>query len=112
MTQETISKDCLSPKEIAKDFSVEVMPKKAGYKFSKMFILAIAAGAFVAYGAQTCLTVMCGTLENVSWGIAKLIGGIVFSTGLMMVAFTGAELFTGNVMMAFSVLEKKTSIII
>ena len=34
---------------------------------------------------------------------------MVFSAGLMMVVLTGAELFTGNVMMMFSVLEKKIS---
>ena len=35
---------------------------------------------------------------------------MTFSTGLMMVVLTGAELFTGNVMMTFSVIEKKTSL--
>ena len=42
--------------------------------------------------------------------IAKLLGAIVFTTGLMMVVLTGSELFTGNVLMAFSVMEKKISI--
>ncbi len=75
-----------------------------------MFLLAIAAGAFVAFGAHSCLTVMTGTI-GVSWGLAKLIGGIVFSTGLMMVVLTGAELFTGNVLMTFSLFEKKISLL-
>ncbi len=34
---------------------------------------------------------------------------MTFATGLMLVTLTGAELFTGNVMMTFSVLEKKIS---
>ena len=51
---------------------------------------------------------MTGT-EQVSWGIAKLVGAMTFATGLMMVVLTGAELFTGNVMMTFAVIEKKTS---
>ena len=103
-------KDCVAPYDVALELSEKVMPKKAKYNFVKMFLLAIAAGAFVAFGAHTCLTVMTGTI-NLSWGLAKLIGGIVFSTGLMMVVLTGAELFTGNVLMAFSVLKKKISIL-
>lgn len=103
------NKDCLAPNEVAHSFSENVMPKKAGYHKTKMFVLAIAAGAFIAYGAQVSLTVMTGTAENLSWGLAKLIGAMVFATGLMMVVLTGAELFTGNVMMMFSVLEKKIS---
>ncbi len=103
-------KDCVSPSEVASSLAKKIMPKKAQYGFLKMFLLAIAAGAFVAFGAHSCLTVMTGTL-NISWGLAKLIGGIVFSTGLMMVVLTGAELFTGNVLMTFSVLEKKISLL-
>ena len=105
------NKDCLAPNEVAKGFSEKVMPQKAGYRKSKMFVLAIAAGAFIAYGAQVSLTVMTGTAENLSWGMAKLIGAMVFATGLMMVVLTGAELFTGNVMMMFSVIEKKISLL-
>ena len=52
---------------------------------------------------------MTGT-EAISWGIAKLIGAMTFATGLMMVVLTGAELFTGNVMMSFAVIEKKITI--
>ncbi len=103
------NKDCLAPNEVAHGFSEKVMPAKASYRKSKMFVLAIAAGAFIAYGAQVSLTVMTGTAENLSWGLSKWIGAMVFATGLMMVVLTGAELFTGNVMMMFSVLEKKIS---
>lgn len=99
----------LTPNSVAHQFSDSVMPTKANYKKTKTFALAIAAGALIAFGAQVSLTVMTGTAENLSWGLAKLIGALTFSTGLMMVVLTGAELFTGNTMMTFSVLEKKTS---
>jgi len=101
--------DCIMPSEVAKGMSENIMPNKASYRKTKTLILAIAAGAFIAYGAQATLTVMTGSVENLSWGLAKMLGAITFSTGLMMVALTGAELFTGNVMMAFSVIEKKIS---
>ena len=103
------NKDCLAPNEVAHGFSEKVMPAKAGYRKSKMFVLAIAAGAFIAYGAQVSLTVSTGAADTLGWGPSKLIGAMVFAAGLMMVVLTGAELFTGNVMMMFSVIEKKIS---
>lgn len=108
-TQIPDTKDCVSPKDVAHDIADNVMPTKAGFRKSKLFVLAIAAGALIAFGAQVSLTVMTGT-DAVSFGIAKLVGAMVFSTGLMMVVLTGSELFTGNVMMTFSVIERKTSL--
>lgn len=102
------TKDCITPGNVAHELAESVMPMKANFRKSKTFVLAIAAGALIAFGAQVSLTVMTGT-ENISWGFAKLIGAMTFATGLMMVVLTGAELFTGNVMMTFSVIEKKTS---
>lgn len=102
------TKDCITPGNVAHELAESVMPMKANFRKSKTFVLAIAAGALIAFGAQVSLTVMTGT-ESVSWGLAKLVGAMTFATGLMMVVLTGAELFTGNVMMTFSVIEKKTS---
>ena len=108
-TQNLDTKDCITPNNVAHELADNVMPMKAGFRKSKAFVLAIAAGAFIAFGAQVSLTVMTGT-ESISWGLAKLVGAMTFATGLMMVVLTGAELFTGNVMMTFAVIEKKVSI--
>lgn len=106
MTNEHIdNRDCVAPAEVALGFCEKTMPAKANLGAAKMFALAIAAGAFVAYGGQGCLTVTTG----VPFGLAKFLGGMVFATGLMMVVLTGAELFSGNVLMLFSVIEKKIS---
>ena len=64
------NKDCVSPSEVASSLAKKIMPHKAKYGFLKMFLLAIAAGAFVAFGAHSCLTVMTGTI-GISWGLAK-----------------------------------------
>jgi len=103
------TKDCITPGNVAHELAESVMPAKANFRKSKTFVLAIAAGALIAFGAQVSLTVMTGT-EQLRWGIAKLVGAMTFATGLMMVVLTGAELFTGNVMMTFAVIERKTSI--
>lgn len=104
------AKDCVTPSSVAHELAEEVMPAKANFKKTKTFVLAIAAGALIAFGAQVSLTVMTGTAENLSWGVAKLIGAMTFATGLIMVVLTGSELFTGNVMMTIGVIEKKISL--
>jgi len=100
---------CAKPKQIAENFARKSMPAKVSYGKIKTLILAIAAGAFISFGAQASLTAMAGT-DAVAFGLAKMLGGIIFSAGLMMIVFTGAELFTGNVLIGISVLEKKISI--
>ncbi len=101
--------DSLTPSDTVHEISDKVMTGKADYSKTKMFTLAIAAGAFIAFGAQVSLTVMTGD-SNMGWGFTKLIGAMTFATGLMLVTLTGSELFTGNVMMTFAVLEKKISL--
>ena len=103
------TQDSLTPSATVHELSDSVMTGKANYSKTKTFALAIAAGAFIAFGAQVSLTVMTGD-SNMGWGFTKLIGAMTFATGLMMVSLTGAELFTGNVMMTFSVLERKISL--
>lgn len=76
---------------------------KAQRQRTKTLILSILAGAFIALGAYSSLLVRIG----VSIGFGKFLAGIVFSTGLIMITLTGAELFTGNVLMTLSFLEKK-----
>ena len=97
---------CTKPKQIVENFARKSMPAKVSYGKVKTLILAIAAGAFISFGAQASLTAMSGT-DTVAFGLAKMLGGIIFSAGLMMIVFTGAELFTGNVLIGISVLEKK-----
>ena len=111
METETVisSQDSLTPSDTVHEISDKVITGKADYSKTKMFTLAIAAGAFIAFGAQVSLTVMTGD-SNMGWGFTKLIGAMTFATGLMLVTLTGAELFTGNVMMTFAVLEKKISL--
>ncbi len=100
------TQDCLTPGTTAHEPCDKVMTGKAELSKTKMISLAIAAGAFIAFGAQVSLTVMTGD-SNMGWGFTKLIGAMTFATGLMLVTLTGAELFTGNVMMTFALLEKK-----
>lgn len=61
----------------------------------KMFSLAILAGAFIALGAVFATNTAAGS-NTLPFGVAKLLTGLVFCLGLVLVIVGGAELFTGN----------------
>lgn len=67
---------------------------KAQLPVAKMFALAVLAGAFIALGAIFATSVTAG--GGMAPGVSKLLGGLVFSLGLILVVVAGAELFTGN----------------
>jgi formate transporter len=82
--------------------------KKAQLDLPSMFALAVLAGAFIAMGAVFATTLSAGNLSVKSvegsmavttalpYGITRLLAGMAFSLGLIMVVVAGAELFTGN----------------
>jgi formate transporter len=73
-----------------------------------VFVLSILAGAFVAFGAIFATTVTAG--GGLPYGVGRLLTGLVFSAGLVMVIIAGAELFTGNnlIVMAWASRKIKT----
>jgi formate transporter len=60
------------------------------------FTLSILAGAFIAHGAVFATTVIVGTAGILPYGVIRVLMGLVFSLGLILVVVGGAELFTGN----------------
>jgi formate transporter len=68
---------------------------KADMDALSMFVLSVLAGAFIALGAIFATTATAG-LEGVGFGLRRLISGLVFCLGLILVVVGGAELFTGN----------------
>ena len=85
--------DSLMPENMAQQ-AEDAGIKKANRSFSKTFILSILAGVFISFGAIFATTVTAQTTLSPSF--TKLIGGIAFSLGLILVIIGGAELFTGN----------------
>jgi formate transporter len=70
--------------------------KKANLDFISMFALAVLAGAFISLGAIFATVTWTNPGTSIPWGWGRLIGGIAFSLGLILVIVGGAELFTGN----------------
>ena len=61
------------------------------------FGLAVFAGAFIALAFVFYINVTTGA-EEAPWGMVRLVGGLAFSLGLMLVVICGAELFTSTVL--------------
>lgn len=91
----------LTPPEIAKT-AVEIGEAKGKLKASKMILLGMLAGAFIA------LAGLGSFFGNVYVG--KIAGACIFPAGLAMVVVAGSELFTGNSLMIMALFSKKITI--
>lgn len=99
--------DALLPQEMASR-AEDLGVRKAEMTFLKMFMLSVLAGAFIALGAIFATTVSAGSMAittaggdaafstGLPYGVTRLLAGLVFSLGLILVVVGGAELFTGN----------------
>jgi formate transporter len=85
--------DAYSPREIA-DRVASVGVAKARLRFVPMAMLGVLGGAYIALGALYFTLVTSD--PAISYGWSRVLGGMVFSLGLIMVVVAGAELFTGN----------------
>jgi formate transporter len=91
---DTKSFEALIPKDMAtKAEDVGVAKSRLG--IYRMLALAILAGSFIAMGANFSTIVSTGT-QNVPYGFVRLLSGLAFTLGLILVVIAGAELFTGN----------------
>jgi formate transporter len=93
MTQ-NIQFDSLNPSEMAQK-AVEIGIHKAGLPISRLLLLSVLAGAFIALGAAFSTTTLAGS-SLLPYGLARLLAGLAFCLGLILVVIGGAELFTGN----------------
>ncbi len=87
--------DALLPSEMAQRAET-IGAAKAVMGAATMFALAVLAGAFISLGALFATTTAAGTSGVLPFGVAKLLTGLVFCLGLILVVVGGAELFTGN----------------
>ncbi len=93
--------DALLPSEMAAKAS-DVGARKAAAGLLPTFVLAVLAGAFVALGAAFATTVAAGSAGIVPYGFVRVAAGLAFSLGLILVIVGGAELFTGNNLLAMA----------
>jgi formate/nitrite transporter len=99
--------DALLPREMARR-AEEVGVKKAAMDAITAFTLAILAGAFIALGAVFATTALTGA-GSAPWGATRVLAGVAFSVGLVLVVVGGAELFTGNNLIVMAWASRRVS---
>ncbi|MBS7700511.1 MULTISPECIES: formate/nitrite transporter family protein [unclassified Chelatococcus] len=75
---------------------------KAKLPAASMVVLGMLAGVYIGLGGLVATVALAGA-DSLPYGAAQLIAGVAFSLGLALVLIAGAELFTGNTLMAGSV---------
>lgn len=99
--------DSLSPAQMTQ-IAEEVGNYKVNKHPSSTILSAIIAGVFISIAFVFYITVTTGT-STVAFGLAKLVGGICFSLGLMLVVCCGADLFTSTVLTILPKMTHKVS---
>ena len=112
--------DALLPSEMARRAEY-LGERKAEMRGFTMFTLAILAGAFIGLGAMLATTVSAGSFSmklpdgaaaytaTLPFGVTRLLAGLVFSLGLILVVVGGAELFTGNNLIVMAWASRKVT---
>jgi formate transporter len=108
MTLNNTYSTSLSPKEMtlkAEDIAIA----KSKLPISKLLLLGILAGAYIALGAVFSAVAVTGMSGVWPYGFTRIIAGLTFSLGLILVIVGGSELFTGNNLMIIALLHHKIS---
>lgn len=90
--------DALLPREMA-ERAEQIGVDKTHLETGSLMALAVLAGAFIGFGSMFSVVVTAGADGVIPYGVIRLLGGAVFSLGLILVIVGGAELFTGNNLM-------------
>jgi formate/nitrite transporter len=97
--RDTVAIDAHAPREIARRVE-ELGVAKTKTTTLTLLALSIIAGAFISLGALFFTVMVTGS--PLGFGVTRLLGGLSFSLGLILVVVGGAELFTGNILMAMA----------
>lgn len=98
--------DAYSPKEISERVET-VGVSKVRLPLLSMLMLGVLAGGFIGFGAL--YFVLIKSDASLGFAVSQVLGGLAFSLGLILVVVAGAELFTGNNLLAMAWAEGKIS---
>jgi len=98
--------DCLAPPKIAEKAETAGVTKGKLNTISTLLLGGL-AGVFIGLGAMFATLVT--TDISIGFGLTKLLGGLVFCLGLILVVVAGAELFTGNTLLTMSFISGRIS---
>lgn len=109
MTDSIARVDALLPREIA-ERAAEMGVRKARLSLTTTFVQAVIAGGFVSVGALFATVAVAGAGDALPYGITRLLFGLVFCLGLILIVLAGAELFTGNTLIVIACANGKVTL--
>lgn len=98
--------DSLAPNEIIGHVEMAAT-KKANNAIKKLFFLSLLGGIYISLGGAFATTVAAGATGILPYGIIKLLMGLVFSLGLVLIVIGGAELFTSSTLVCMAYFNKE-----
>jgi formate/nitrite transporter len=98
--------DAFSPNEIAARVDT-IGVAKTRLPLLSLLMLSVLAGAFIGLGALYFVLVKSD--PSLGFAAKQILGGVVFALGLILVVVAGAELFTGNNLLAMAWADGKIS---
>lgn len=87
--------------------AVTIGVHKAKLPFVRMTLLSILAGMYIGFGYLLSGVITTGAAGILPYGVTRVLGGLIFSLGLILVVVAGAELFTGNALMVIAWIDHK-----
>ena len=102
-------KKMLTPAEVA-EYTLNAGIKKATTPTKKVLVSAFLAGMYIALGALGSIAASYNLLANpATYGLGKMVAGLMFPAGLVLILIAGGDLFTSNILITLAALKKKVS---
>ncbi len=98
--------DAYTPAEIAQRIET-IAVKKVRLTFIQTAMLGMLAGAFIGFGALFYTIVASD--PDLGYAATRVLGGVAFSLGLILVVVGGAELFTGNNLLVMAWADRRVT---
>lgn len=84
---------------------------KARLPLGRMVLLSMLAGMYIGFGCLLMTVITTGSGGILPYGVTRILGGLIFCLGLILVVVGGAELFTGNSLMVIAWIDRKISML-
>jgi len=101
-----VSIDPLAPGDIARRLEA-VNVSRAYLPVERLLLLGLIGGIYISFGGALATLVL--TDNTLGYGLGRLVAGLAFSLGLIMLVVAGGELYTGNNLMVLALAGRKIS---
>ena len=102
--QSRLSMDPFAPGDIARRLEAANV-SRASLPARRLLLLGLVGGVYISFGGALATLVLTDNI--LGYGLGRLVAGLAFSLGLIMLVVAGGELFTGNNLMVLALAGRK-----